>query len=171
MKKPTHKLPKRYEPLPLDQYVTRAKTLYSKGEIMEAFLILYSTIEHMLLNVWASYVMQMTATRQYRIPREGWQYSELVKLLHDLKLINDSERSILLDFKKGRNEVVHILGTEFNRKVTVQNLNHRFKNGVKSFAILHKLLSHNYSIDILKIRLAEGEITQEEFGSLKKDYE
>ena len=174
MKKSIKKLPKRYKEQTLDQHVMRAKALYSKGEIMEAFLILYGAIEYLLLDIWVDYVRFMTATREYHYQREVWQYDELVRLLYDLKLINASERSILLDFKKGRNEVAHKLGKPFNDEISIQNLNHRFKNGLKSSNFLLKIASYldeELSIGILKIRLAENEITQEEFHNFKKNYE
>lgn len=173
MKKSIKKLPKRYKETTLDKHVARAKALYSKGEIMEAFLILYGSIEFLLLDIWREYVSFMTASREFGISSDGWQYNELVKVLYDLKLINASERSILLDFKKGRNEVSHNLGKPFNA-VSIQNLDHRFKKGVKSHDFLLKLVSflhEELTIGILKIRLDQGEITQEEFHNLKKNYE
>lgn len=172
MKNQKNKLPKRYKPKPWDQYVTKAKNLYSKGEIVEAFVMLYGINEFMLLNAWADYVMYMTATRMYKKPREGfWQYNDLVKLLYEFKLITDSEKSILLDFKKGRNEVVHILVKPLNSKISMRNIDQRFKRGVKSFDIIERVLVRNYGIDILKIRLAQGEINQNKFAELKKGYE
>lgn len=142
-KKSKNELLTKYKPVKFDEYVTRAKDSYSKGEIIEAFVILHGILEFMLLGVWGGFVMEITKSRSYAIPQGGWQYNELVKLLYEFKLITDSQKSIFLNFHKGRNEAVHHLGKPFNGKVLMRNLNQRFKNGLKSWDIIEMVMSRD----------------------------
>ena len=71
-KKSKNELPTKYKPVKFDEYVTRAKDSYSKGEIIEAFVILHGILEFMLLGVWGGFVMEITKSRSYAIPQGGW---------------------------------------------------------------------------------------------------
>jgi len=139
MNKSIDTIPERYRQLPFDEYVARARNLYTKGEIIEAFVVLHGVLEVTMLSFWSIFVANVLGKLPQDIQFVEWEYNELVKLYYEFNLITDSQRDIFLDFRKGRNEAVHYLGKYFNSKIKMKSLNQRFKKGLKAWDIIQEI--------------------------------
>lgn len=132
-------IPEKYGISDLNEYVKKAIESYNKGDIIEAFVLLYSILEMGLNMIWNIFVFSVVKKSIRPAPKKK-EYSDLVDLLYEFDLLNENQCSILRDFKKGRNEAVHHLASHMSKKVGFSKLDDRFKKGIKADKILDETL-------------------------------
>jgi len=140
MKNPVKDFPEKYKIANFNEYVQKANTSYENGDWIEAFVILYSILELELMAAWGCYVLNVTGKDKFKPLKYAWEYSNLVELLFEFRLISEIEKSIFLDFKKGRNDAVHNLLPPFRKQISRKNFELRFKKGLKAFKIINQVL-------------------------------
>jgi len=140
MKNPYADFPENYKLVNFNDYATKAKESYKKGDWIEAFVILYSILELELMAAWGCYVLNVTGKKKFRPLKYAWEYTNLVELLYEFKLINESQKSIFTDFKKGRNDAVHNLLPPLKKGISRKKFDDRFEKGLKAFQITNELL-------------------------------
>ncbi len=113
--------------LPLIKFPQLAKKIYDNGNKLEGYMMLYGHLEFLLYATWLEFVRIQLKNKI--TPRE-WSFNDLIDLLYETKVIDVSEKSILKDFHKGRNEITHHLYT-FSKKIDFKNIDSRFKKGLK----------------------------------------
>ncbi len=139
-KNPYADLPKKYLITNFEEYVLTAKLSYKKGDIIEAFIFLYSILEMELLTSWALFLYAILK-RPVTPSKTNWKYRDLVDLLYEIQMINKTERSIFLKFKKGRDNAVHHLASPRKANLTTKSLNDQFQNGLKAHKIIQTTIS------------------------------
>lgn len=132
-------IPKNYGISNLGEYTKKAIESYNKGDIIEAFVMLYSILEMDLNSIWNIFVSSIVKTNPRPAPKTK-EYSDLVDLLYEFELLNENQCSILRDFKKGRNEAVHHLASHMKKKVGFSKIDARFKSGMKTIKIVDETL-------------------------------
>lgn len=142
MKEPND-IPKNYGISNLKEYTESAIESYNKGDIIEAFVVLYSIIEMELNAIWNIFVSSIVKTNPRPAPKPK-EYSDLVDLLYEFELLNENQCSILRDFKTGRNEAVHHLASHMKRKVGSKKMDTRFKSGIKAIRIVDETMEKTF---------------------------
>lgn len=118
----------------------RSKKLYRDGDIVEAFVILYTLIEYELLYNWSSFAHAISNKGGSSIENDDnldRRYMQHVQLFFEVGLLNKNEKKLFDEFHNARNKVVHELfhfkkGFDFNRK----ELNGKFRSGLKAASII-----------------------------------
>ena len=146
----------------IDRLVEISKSSFKKGNIIEAFVILHSAIEAELQTAWRIYLdyliwKKFQASHKFNL----WDYDHCVELLYQLNKINESERSVFMNFDKGRNRVVHhLINPSKRKKYDKKSLSTQFKNGLVAYHLIRKV--------ILKLLESTGMfISEKEYEVLK----
>ena len=120
--------------------LNRSKKLYKDGDVVEAFVILYTLLEYELFSIWAYFLNAISDQRKSAIIDDVDKqrtYMRYVQLFFEVGLLNENGKRIFNEFHVARNRVVHELyhfkkGFDFNKK----ELNGKFKAGLKATTIL-----------------------------------
>lgn len=128
---------KKYQNLHYEFSMDRDKyrQFYNDGNIIEAFSILFVTIERALEHLWANFLINFQqlgksqSSYSYKF-KEEWDSSHLIRILHELGIITEKEFQMIRGFKKGRNTAVHILPGHYNSQIKSKILNHQFEQGL-----------------------------------------
>ena len=102
--------PKKYGPTAFQDHVEKAKKAFDDEDYVESFVFLYTVLESYLLITWASFTFLFSAKKIWNVNDvHPWKYFECVELLSEVNLLTSNEKSIFLNFKKGRDYIVHEL--------------------------------------------------------------
>jgi len=144
--------PKKYEPSAFQDHVKKAKKAFDSEDYVEAFVFLYTVLEAYLLTVWAEFTFLFSSKKILNIyDVHDWKYFECVELLYEVNMITSDQKSIFINFKKGRDNVVHNLTHPMKvGKLKVKTLDAQFKLGLKSFDIVYKL-----TIDLTQVKIGQ----------------
>ena len=88
------------------------------------------------INIFASSIIK-TNPRPAPKPKK---YSDLIELLYEFELLNQSQYSVLKDFHEGRNKAVHNLASHMKREVGIKKMQDKFNKGLKAAKIIDEVL-------------------------------
>lgn len=132
-------IPKNYSISNLKEYENKAIESYEKGNIIEAFVMIYTILEMELNIIWNIFVSSIIQTNPRPAPKTK-EYSDLVDLLNEFEILNDNQSSILREFKTGRNKVVHNLPSHMKKKPKTKFIDDEFNKGMKALDFVDRAI-------------------------------
>jgi len=132
-------IPENYSISNLKEYEKLAIESYEKGNIIEAFVMVYTILEMDMNIIWDTFVFSVLK-KSSRPARERKKYSVLVDLLNEFEILDDNQASILREFEKGRNKVVHNLPSHMKKKPTTKYIDDQFNKGKKALDFVDRAI-------------------------------
>lgn len=136
------KIPRRYLDGGYDQKVERAEKYFEKGFIIEAFAILFASIEQRLKQSWHNYVRNLHNKKYYDDfeLKFTWEFHQITRNFRELDQLSEKEYQKFCNFKSGRDKAVHELPFPLESdKTNMKTLEQTFKNGLEANKIAKKL--------------------------------
>ena len=83
-----------------------------------------------------------------------WEYSQLIRILSELRIISYSDYQKFAQFQDGRHKAIHELPMPgLHEKLNMKTLNSSFKSGEKAYEIAKSRLEKLYRQEVKKINL------------------
>lgn len=121
-----------------EKNVDYVKRTFQEGNLIEAFGFLYTIIELELMRSWRGYLIREFDNVELE---NDWDFNTSLELLFQVKLIDKNQRSVLLNFKNGRNQVIHHLVNPLKRNTKLNHklINSSFRSGMKAYDIIETI--------------------------------
>lgn len=121
-----------------DTYLEEITELYSKNEVIEAFVLLHGLAEYKMNMIWPLTIVKDGGSY---VKVKYWGFNDILNLLREHDLINKNLFSNLKSLQKGRNQVVHYFGNKYMHKSNVKSktLSDQFTKGKRALQELNKI--------------------------------
>jgi len=138
VKKLQNLLPKRYTFHGIQKKRKMVEKYYAKGQIIEAFAVLYAITEQQLLEVFKMRLQAEFAPKPWidLESKHEWEYAQLIRVLNEINVLTDNEYQKFKLFQDGRHKAVHQLPLpHLHDKITKNNMDNSFNAGLQAYDI------------------------------------
>jgi len=111
----------------MENYGEEMKKIYDNGKKIEGFVLLHMGFETLLNSIWFTFLRNEIKSKTRLTERT---FLDLIGLLYETNLLTKTEFSILNNFHKGRNSIIHNVNSIY-KEVDPKQLDNRFNRGVK----------------------------------------
>jgi hypothetical protein len=148
--------PRKYTERGLAKKYDRAIKYYNNGLIVEAFALLYAITETQLQAAFKFVIHDYCSIKIYEKIDfvYDWEYSHLIRILSEIRIISKSELGDFKRFQAGRNKAIHqlpMLGT--HEKLDMHTIDSSFHSGKKAYLVAQSLVQKMFSEELRKVDL------------------
>lgn len=138
VKKIKELLPRRYTSYGIQKKREMVEKYYKKGQMIEAFAVLYAIIEQQLIQILKLKLKLDSNSKPWTEQnlKQEWRYAQLIRVLNEFDVLADEEYQKFDLFQNGRHKAIHELPLpHLHKKVSPNNLNNSFKAGLHAYDI------------------------------------
>ncbi len=158
-KKLSDELPWRYTHYDVKKKVANAERYYKKGQMIEAFALLYAVLEQYLIQIFRIKLqldLKLKPWDEINLKHE-WGYAQLIRVLNENNVLADNEYQKFNLFQDGRHKAVHQLPLpHLHKKISKINLDNSFNAGMKAYEISHSKLQSMIHESVSKADLSNN---------------
>jgi len=122
----------------MGKFILKSIDIFENKSKIEGFIHLHGALEAQLFAIWGLFLMSTLGEKFTRLGK-FLDLKDSIELLKQVNIINQTLESNLLAFKKGRDNVAHLLSNKFmKRTIRDKTLDDQFKKGVYAFKELIK---------------------------------
>lgn len=165
------RIPRKYTDRGVDKKFERTKKYYDKGDIIEAFALLYAVIETQLRAIFKFYLFDKLSIKMYDELdyHHKWEYSQLIRVLSEIRVLSYSDYQKFAQFQDGRHKAIHELPMPgLHEKLNMKTLNSSFNSGKKAYQIAKTKLEKLYRQEVNKINLDDPNERKKFIGRLEE---